>query len=85
MPASPEDIRAAFNAKLKTLRCPHCAAAYTDFAIAWYGAWSEGRRDVLRALTRQERDGPVKLKCESCGGRAMTNAFLGPPKAIAME
>ncbi|MCX7356899.1 MAG: hypothetical protein NT015_01935 [Alphaproteobacteria bacterium] len=32
-----------------------------------------------------ERDGPVKLKCEACGGKSMTSVFLGPPTAIASE
>lgn len=85
MPVSVDDVRKAFDDQLKTLRCPHCNAPYTDFACAWYDAWSQGRRDMLRELNQQERDGRVKLKCEHCGGQAMTNAFLSPPRAIAME
>lgn len=82
MPVSAAEVRQAFIDKVKTLRCPHCDAPFTDFAAEWYEAWSEGRHDALRELKLQERDGPVKLKCEACGGHALTSTFLGPPKAI---
>lgn len=82
MPVSAEDIRKAFNEKLKTLACPHCGAGYTAFAASWSEAWREGRREAIQELGFDERDGPVKLRCEACGGKAMTNAFLKPAKAV---
>lgn len=82
MPISAEEIRREFNVKLKTLACPHCNEPYTDYAVDWAHAYLEGRRDALNDLSRTERDGPIKLKCELCGGQAFTNAFLTPPKAI---
>jgi hypothetical protein len=78
----PKKSAREFNAKLKTLACPHCGEAYTDFTAEWLHAYLEGRRDALNDLGTTERDGPVKLKCELCGGRAITNVFLTPPKAI---
>ncbi len=66
---------------LKTLSCPHCALTYTDCAVEWTEAWLEGRRDAMRDLGYEERDGPVKLKCELCGGVALTNVFGSPPEA----
>ncbi|MBL8546835.1 MAG: hypothetical protein JNL81_10245 [Hyphomonadaceae bacterium] len=85
MPVSREEVRRAFAEKLKTLSCPHCGARFTEFTAAWNEVWSEGRRDALHELKLQERDGPVKLKCGSCGGRSMTNVFLTPPAPIAAE
>lgn len=82
MPVSFDEVRKAFNDKLKTLSCPHCDAAYTDHAVEWTEAWLEGRRDAMRELGGNERDGPVKLKCGLCGGQAMTSSFLTPPNAI---
>lgn len=82
MPVSAEDVRKAFNEKMKTLACPHCGTGYTDYAVTWSEAWREGRRDAQRELGAQERDGPVKLKCAACGGTGMTNAFLSAPRAV---
>jgi len=82
VPISAEEIRHAFNEKLKTLACPHCATEYTDYSVEWTQAWLQGRRDAMHDLGTTERDGPVKLKCELCGGQALTNAFLTPPKPI---
>lgn len=82
MPVSPEEVRQAFRDRLKTLRCPHCDAPYTDSAVAWCEGWLQGRRDALRDLNRQERDGPIKLKCEACAGQATTNAFFSAPKPV---
>lgn len=82
MPISAEEIRRAFNEKLKTLACPHCQTEYTDFSVEWTEAWLQGRRDAMNDLGTTERDGPIKLKCELCGGQALTNVFLTPPKAL---
>lgn len=82
MPISAEEIRHAFNEKLKTLACPHCATEYTDYSAEWTQAWLQGRRDAMHDLGTTERDGPVKLKCELCAGQALTNAFLTPPEPI---
>jgi hypothetical protein len=82
MPISAEDVHRAFNAKLKTLACPHCSTTYTDFTVEWLRAYLEGRRDAMHDLGTTERDGPVKLKCELCGGQALTSVFLTPPQAI---
>ena len=81
MGVSAEEVRRAFRDMLKTLSCPHCALTYTDCAVEWTEAWLEGRRDAMRDLGYEERDGPVKLKCELCGGVAFTNAFGSPPEA----
>lgn len=80
MPVSAAEIRLAFREKLKTLSCPHCDTAYTDFACDWSEAWSQGRREAIRELGHDERDGPIKLKCELCDGAALTNVFLTPPQ-----
>ncbi len=80
MPVSAEEIRQAFRDRLKALPCPHCGRAYTDRAVEWCEAWLEGRRDLMRELGRDARDGPIKLKCEACGDYAMTNAFFAAPK-----
>lgn len=82
MATSTDTIRKAFADKLKTLKCPYCELAYTDYAVDWSEAWMEGRRDTLRDVGMNERDGPAKLKCELCGQLAMTNAFLSPPQKI---
>ena len=76
---SREEIFKAFREKAKTLRCPHCDTEYTDVAVDWCDAWLEGRRDTLEELRFDERDGPIKFKCELCGGTAWSNAFLSPP------
>ena len=80
MPASVDDVTRAFNDRLKALACPHCKAIYTDYAVNWCDGWLEGGRDAMRELGVPERDGPIKLKCEACGGLAVTNAFFSPPK-----
>jgi len=67
-----------FRDRIKTLSCPHCATEYTDFAIDWSEAWLEGRHDAMRDFGTTERDGPVKLKCELCGGKAVTSILLQP-------
>lgn len=82
MPISADEVHREFNVKLKTLACPHCGELYTDFAVEWLHAYLEGRRDALNDLGTTERDGPIKLKCELCGGQALTNVFLTPPKAL---
>lgn len=51
---------------------------YTDGAVLWTEGWLRGRKDALSELGRSERDGKIKLRCESCGGLAMSNAFLSP-------
>lgn len=80
MPVSAEEIRLAFRAGLKTLSCPHCEIGYSDYAVDWSEAWLHGRRDAMHDLGKEERDGPVKLKCELCDGFALTDAFLSPPR-----
>lgn len=82
MPISAEEIHRAFRESIKTLSCPHCATDYTDYACDWSEAWSEGRREAIRELGHDERDGPVKLKCELCGGKALTDVFSTPPKPV---
>ena len=78
MGVSAGELRQAFHDRLKTLSCPHCALTYTDYAVEWAEAWLEGRRDAMRELGYEERDGPIKLKCELCGGVASTNVFGSP-------
>lgn len=60
---------------IKAIPCPSCGVEFSDFAVEWGEAWSEGRRDCLRELGPQERDGPHKVKCELCGERAFINYF----------
>ena len=79
---SAADVERAFREELKALSCPHCDSRYTDYAATWSDAWREGRLDAQRELDRVGRDGPLKLKCELCGGKALSDAFLSPPKAI---
>lgn len=82
MAISAQEIRQAFHDQIRTLACPHCETNFTDFAVEWCEAWLDGRREAMRDLGREERDGPVKLKCELCGGAALTDVFLTTPKAL---
>ncbi|ANP47304.1 hypothetical protein [Candidatus Viadribacter manganicus] len=82
MGISAEEIRQAFRDQLKTLACPHCDTGYTDYAVTWSEAWLEGRHDAMRELGANERDGPVKLRCDLCGGAAVTSVFCTPPEAV---
>jgi len=82
MNTSAAEVEKAYREALKALTCPHCNTEYTDYAAEWSDAWREGRRDTLREVDKEERDGPVKLKCELCGGLALTNAFLTAPTPL---
>jgi uncharacterized C2H2 Zn-finger protein len=64
-----------FSAKVRQLRCPDCGLEFTDAAVDWSDAWWEGRLDLLKALGRDERDGPCKLRCEKCGHRSWLDYF----------
>ena len=72
---SAADIAAAFRELVKRIRCPHCSEPFTDAAVDWGDAWSEGRRDTMSEFGEQERDGPCKIQCERCGERSRFNYF----------
>lgn len=88
MPVPAEEVERAFNALVKSLRCPHCDVEFSDYAVDWGWAWCEGRQDRLREEGLEERDGPFKLRCELCGLRSwldyfrdtVTKAEDGPPE-----
>ena len=73
--AARAEVELAFREMVKTLRCPACERAFTDFAVDWGDAWREGRRDLLRDQGHHdgERDVPFKLKCELCGQKSWLN------------
>jgi uncharacterized C2H2 Zn-finger protein len=85
VPVSREEVDQAYRARIKTLSCPHCGAAFTDYAVDWSKAWLQGRRDALRELNRQERDGAIKLQCEACGEQAQTDVFFSALKGIEVS
>lgn len=70
--AARAEVGLAFRETVKTLQCPACKQAFTDFAVNWVDAWREGRRDLAMAQGQYdgERDGPFKLKCEQCGQKS---------------
>lgn len=70
-----EELAASFRSMVKRIACPHCSNRYTDAAVDWGEAWSEGRRDRMAELGDQERDGPYKVKCELCGERGWIDYF----------
>ena len=72
---SREDADREFREMVKALGCPSCQAKFTDHAVDWGDAWCEGRWDLLRESGKSERDGPFKLKCESCGRKSWFNVF----------
>ena len=72
---SKEEVRRLFYARIKGVLCPHCGEPYGDEAIVWAEAWQEGRMDLIREMGLDERDGPYKLRCASCGERAWLNIF----------
>jgi hypothetical protein len=63
------------NDHIKAHVCPGCGAAFTNAALAWMDAWSEGYRDALLCLRVDQRDGPVKLKCAYCGLKVWYEVF----------
>ena len=71
--ASASEIKAAFGEAVRRVPCPQCSTPFSDAALAWGEAWQEGRRDLMRELRRDERDGPYKLRCDVCGSRAWLN------------
>nr|CAA9264449.1 hypothetical protein AVDCRST_MAG63-2604 [uncultured Armatimonadetes bacterium] len=73
--ANSDPAEESFRRMIRSLDCPFCGLGYTDHAVDWGWAWSEGRADALREQGRDERDGPFKLKCELCGKRAWLNYF----------
>lgn len=75
MKYSAQQVQQAFREQVKTLHCPVCDVAYSDYALDWAEAWHEGRRDLMAEHGWQERDGPYKLRCELCGHRAWLNYF----------
>jgi hypothetical protein len=70
-----EDVKRAFRDMVKRIQCPSCGLEFTDAAVDWGEAWSEGRRDSLVELEMQDRDGPYKVKCELCETRSFINYF----------
>lgn len=70
-----EEMRASFVKMIKSIPCPNCGLEYTDYAVEWGEAWSEGRRDCMDETGFSERDGPYKVKCELCGSKALINYF----------
>lgn len=75
--ATGAEVEEPFQTLVKSLHCPNCDLAFTDFALAWGAAWREGRRDLLfeQGCLDGERDGPNKLQCELCGQRSWLNCF----------
>lgn len=62
---------------LKRIPCPSCDLPYTDNAVQWAEGWIAGRVDLYVELQGavQERDGPVKIRCELCEAKAWINYF----------
>ncbi len=73
--ADVEKVNASFRAMVKRIACPHCAEPFTDGAVDWGDAWTEGRFDLLRESGTSECDGPVKVKCEWCDEKSWINYF----------
>jgi hypothetical protein len=76
-----EESEKAFREMVKSLRCPSCGVEFSDLAVDWGESWSEGRRDLLRELQRDERDGPYKVKCELCDHRSLIDYFRREAKS----
>ncbi len=72
---SRSEIEQSFRDMVKSICCPECELEFTDYAVNWAEAWREGRFDLMEEHGWQERDGPVKLKCECCGHRFWLNYF----------
>lgn len=73
--ASRAEVEASFRSMILKISCPYCGEPFTDRAVDWGDAWQEGRRDTMRELDTQERDGPYKIKCELCNQRSFINYF----------
>jgi hypothetical protein len=69
------EVDEAFRKLVKSIRCPSCEVEFSDWAADWADAWVEGRRDLMRETGHDERDGPLKVKCELCGHRAWIDYF----------
>ena len=69
--ATRAEVDAAFRAAVKACACPACGLELTDAAVEWGDAWYEGYVDCIREAGSDIRDGPYKLKCETCGRRSM--------------
>lgn len=69
------EVDQVFRDMVKSLCCPTCEVEFSDYAVEWADAWREGRFDLMEENGWQERDGPVKLKCELCGSRSWLNYF----------
>jgi hypothetical protein len=70
-----DEPRTAFDALLKSIACPSCGELYSDSSVQWCNAWIEGRHDLLDEMNTTERDGPVKILCMRCGGKALVDYF----------
>lgn len=79
--ATRAEVEAAFRAAVTSCVCPACGLEFTDAAVEWGMAWSEGYTDCIRDRGSDIRDGPFKLKCEMCGRRSMYNIFA---KAVTL-
>jgi len=77
-----EEIHASFIKMVMSIKCPYCDEPFTDGAVEWAEAWQEGRRDLIRALDTDERDGPYKIKCEWCNERSWINYFKGEASKV---
>jgi hypothetical protein len=64
--ATAAEVEAEFRSAIKAHPCPACGVTFTDYAIDWGEAWREGYVDCLWDQGKTMRDGPFKLKCESC-------------------
>jgi hypothetical protein len=73
--ASAAEVADAFAVAVKACCCPACGRPFTDAAVSWGMAWREGYVDCIRAEGRDIRDGPFKIKCDTCGRRSMYNIF----------
>ena len=77
MKGTRSEIEANFRAMVKSLMCPFCGEQFTDSALDWGDGWREGRRAALLEHDVVERDGPYRIKCQSCGDCSWVNYFAG--------
>lgn len=60
---------------LQSLACPACDSRYAEASVQWCLGYVDGRHDLLVEEGKTERDGPAKIRCASCGKKAVVNYF----------